>query len=172
VQESVERPGPVAEAREHVLLLDGNVGAELANVLTAANEVGRVALRSAGLARRDDVGELSAFTDPQLADPRPQLERWILQAVQAHRRRSRRPPRQAQRRAALVGALRTLALERVVVTNLAGRVLDDGEVAAIVAAQAHKASLTTTLLFCDEDPVARQNMGAAIESVGIDVARD
>lgn len=73
---------------------------------------------------------------------------------------------------ALVGALRTLALERVVVTNLAGRVLDDGEVAAIVAAKAHKASLTTTLLFCDEDPVAHQNMGAAIESVGIDVARD
>lgn len=72
---------------------------------------------------------------------------------------------------ALVDGLATLGLARVVVTNLAGRTLDAGEVAATIVAAARQAALTTTLVFCDTDPVIRHDMGAAIESLGVAVER-
>lgn len=71
----------------------------------------------------------------------------------------------------LARALQTLALDRVVMTNLAGRVLDAGEVAATIAVAVQRTAPATTLIFCDTDAVVRHDMGAAIESLGIDVVR-
>jgi hypothetical protein len=72
---------------------------------------------------------------------------------------------------ALVDGLATLGLARVVVTNVAGRTLDAGEVAATIVAAARQAALPTTLVFCDTDPVIRHDMGAAIESLGVAIER-
>ncbi len=70
-------------------------------------------------------------------------------------------------------ALSTLGLGRVVVTNLAGHALDAGEVAATIVSALGALPLvpSSTIIFCDVDPATVHNMGAAIESLGVNVTR-
>ncbi len=71
----------------------------------------------------------------------------------------------------LAHQLKALGLKRVVVPAISGRVVDAGEAAATIVAACTAVLADVTLVFVDVDAVQRHNMGAAIESLGVDVVR-